>query len=124
MMVMAPLVAVNPLMVAGVVGSDKVTPAAGIGLGKGTLNVSGPWGVVAGVAPLASIWVVAEPVRGCPGETAAAAEANDWGRFTVVWYPVTLKDCPAVGAAGDNAAEVTASLRAMFPTGVPGQYSS
>jgi len=29
-----------------------------------------------------------------------------------------------VGAAGDSVAEVVASLRAMLPTGVPGQYSS
>jgi len=35
-----------------------------------------------------------------------------------------LKDWPAVGAAGDSVAEVTASLSAMFPTGVLGQYNS
>jgi hypothetical protein len=32
-----------------------------------------------------------------------------------------LKDCPGPGEAGDSAAEVTASLRAMVPTGVFGQ---
>jgi hypothetical protein len=37
---------------------------------------------------------------------------------------VTLKDWPALGSTGESVAEVTASLRAMFPTGVPGQYSS
>jgi len=63
-MVMGPLVAVKPAIVAGVEGSDRLTPAAGIGLGTGTLKASGPSGVVAGVAPLASIWAVAEPARG------------------------------------------------------------
>ena len=63
-MVMSPLVAVNPEIVAGVEGSDRLTPAAGTGLGIGTLKESGPSGVVAGVAPLASIWAVAEPARG------------------------------------------------------------
>ena len=67
---MAPLVAVKPEIVAGVEGSERVTPEAGIGLGTGTLKESGPSGVWAGVAPLASIWAVAEPARGCPGETA------------------------------------------------------
>jgi len=80
-----PPVAVNPLTVAGVLGSDRLTPSSGMGLGIVTLKSSGPSGVVAGVAPLASIWAVAEPVRGCPGDTAAAAEANDDGRFTIVW---------------------------------------
>jgi hypothetical protein len=51
----------------------------------GTLKLRGPSDVVAGVAPLASIWAVAEPARGIPGETAAAADANDAGRFTTVW---------------------------------------
>jgi hypothetical protein len=83
-MVIAPLVAVKPGTVAGVAGSDRLTPDAGMGLGKGTLKVSAS-GVFAGVAPLASIWAVAEPARGCPGETAAAAEANDAGRLTSVW---------------------------------------
>jgi hypothetical protein len=32
-----------------------------------------------------------------------------------------LKDCPALGDAGDSVAEVTASLRTTEPTGVPGQ---
>jgi hypothetical protein len=83
-MVMDELVAVKPGTVAGVGGSDRLTPEGGIGLGKGTLKVSAS-GVVAGVAPLASIWAVAEPARGIPGDTAAAAEANDAGRFTTVW---------------------------------------
>ncbi len=83
-MVMDELVAVKPGIVAGVAGSDRLTPDAGMGLGKGTLKVS-CWGVLAGVAPLASIWAVAEPARGCPGDTAAAADANDAGRFTTVW---------------------------------------
>jgi hypothetical protein len=122
-MVMLPLVAVNPLTVAGVSGSDSDTPEAGIGLGKGTLKLSGPSGVWAGVAPLASIWVEAEPIRLGP-PTAAAALASDAGRFTTVWYPVTLNDWPEVGAAGDNVAEVTASLSTTLPTGVPGQNSS
>ena len=77
-------VAVNPGMVAGVLGSDRLTPAAGMGVGKGTLKVS-CCGVLAGVAPVASIWAVAEPARGCPGDTAAAAEASEAGRFTTVW---------------------------------------
>ena len=121
--VIAPPVAVNPLMVAGVSGSDSESPESGIGLGKGTLKVSGPSGVMAGVAPMASIWVEAEPIRLGP-PTAAAALASDAGRFTNVWYPVTLKDWPEVGAAGDNVAEVTASLSTTLPTGVPGQNSS
>jgi hypothetical protein len=37
---------------------------------------------------------------------------------------VTLKDCPALGAAGDSVAEVVASLSTTSPTGVPGQNSS
>ena len=121
--VIAPPVAVNPLMVAGVSGSDSESPESGIGLGKGTLKVSGPSGVMAGVAPMASIWVEAEPIRLGP-PTAAAALASDAGRFTTVWYPVTLKDWPEVGAAGDYVAEVTASLSTTLPTGVPGQNSS
>ena len=53
--VIGPDVAVNPPMVAGVEGSDNVTPALGTGLGMGTLKSSGPWASAAGVAPLASI---------------------------------------------------------------------
>jgi hypothetical protein len=56
--------AVNPLTVAGVEGTDRGTPPAGIGLGRGALKDVGPSGVVAGVAPLASIWVVAVPASG------------------------------------------------------------
>ena len=82
-MVMPVLVAVNPEIVAGVLGRVSGTPSVGMGLGKGTLKFSGPWGVVAGVAPLASIWAVAEPAR--VGVTAAAAVARLAGRFTVVW---------------------------------------
>jgi len=75
LIVTGPPVALNPLTVAGAVGSESVTPAAGTGLGMGTLKSSGPSEVVAGVAPLASIWAVAEPARvGC---TAAAALARD-----------------------------------------------
>src|ERR1700681_4783699 len=109
-MVMPPEVAVNPLMVAGVSGSDSVTPEAGTGLGMATLKLNGPSGVLAGVAPLASIWVEADPIRLGP-PTAAAALASDCGRFTTVWYPVMLKAWPAVGAAGDSVAEVMASFR-------------
>src|ERR1700688_4689681 len=83
--VMAPLVAVKPGIVAGVDGSVRLTPESGTGLGMGTLKASGPSGVVAGVAPLASIWAVAEPAKGWPGETAAAADASEAGRFTTVW---------------------------------------
>jgi hypothetical protein len=82
-MVMSPLVAVNPFTVRAVSGSDSVTPASGTGMGMSTLKSSGPSAVVAGVAPLASIWAVAEPVRlGC---SAAAAPAKAAGRFTTVW---------------------------------------
>jgi hypothetical protein len=77
------LVAVKGPTVSGVEGSDRDTPASGIGLGKGRLKSSGPTGVVAGVAPLASTWAVADPAR--VGETAAAAEASEAGRFTTVW---------------------------------------
>ena len=52
--VIGPEVAVNPPMVAGVDGRDNDTPASGTGLGMGTLKLSGPWGTVAGAAPLAS----------------------------------------------------------------------
>ena len=83
-MVMDELVAVKPGTVAGVAGSDRLTPAVGMGLGRGTLKVSAS-GVLAGVEPLASIWAVAEPARGCHGDTAAAADASDAGRFTTVW---------------------------------------
>jgi hypothetical protein len=110
-------------MVAGVEGSDSDTPASGTGLGMVTLKLSGPWATVAGVAPLASICVVADPAN-CGPLTAAAALASAEGRFTVVWYPVRLKDWPALGASGESNAVVTASLRTTVPTGVPGQYSS
>jgi hypothetical protein len=82
-MVMPPLVAVKPGIVAGVEGSDNDTPASGMGLGNGTLKLSGPSGVVGGLAPLTSIWAVAEPIS--VGATAAAAEAKELGRFTTVW---------------------------------------
>jgi hypothetical protein len=82
-MVTSELVAVNPLTVAAVEGSVSGTPSVGMGLGKGRLKLSCPWGVVAGVAPLASIWVVAEPDN--VGETAAAAVARLAGRLTMVW---------------------------------------
>jgi len=82
-MVMALLVAVNPLTVLAGVGSIRVTPSVGTGLGMATLKLSGPSGVLAGVAPVASIWAVAEPVRlGC---RAAAAPAREAGMFTTVW---------------------------------------
>jgi hypothetical protein len=75
LIVTAPPVALNPLTVVGAVGKESVTPAVGTGLGMVTLKSSGPSEVVAGVAPPASIWVVAEPDRlGC---TAAAAPARD-----------------------------------------------
>ena len=78
-MVIGPPVAVNPLTVEGVAGNDNVTPESGTGLGMGTLKLSGPSGVVAGVAPLASIWVDAEPSKfGC---MAAAAWASDDGQI-------------------------------------------
>jgi hypothetical protein len=83
--VIPPEVAVNPEIVAGVEGTNSETPAAGIGLGMATLKARGPSAVVAGVAPLASIWAVADPARGWPGETAAAAAARAMGRFTTVW---------------------------------------
>jgi hypothetical protein len=76
-------VAVKGPTVSGVEGSDKVTPASGMGLGSATLKSRGPTDVVAGVAPAASIWAVAEPDR--VGWMAAAALANDAGRFTTVW---------------------------------------
>ncbi len=82
-MVMAPPVAVNPEIVDGLSGNDSGTPSSGTGLGIVTLNVNGPCGVVAGVAPMASIWVVAEPVK--VGDSAAAAPASAAGRFTTVW---------------------------------------
>jgi hypothetical protein len=62
--VMLAVEAVNPLTVAGAEGTDRGTPPVGIGLGRGALKDVGPSGVVAGVAPLASIWVVAVPVSG------------------------------------------------------------
>ncbi len=82
-MVMSGLVAVNPDTVEGVSGSDNGTPSSGTGLGIVTLKLNGPCGVVAGVAPLASIWVVAEPIK--VGDSAAAAPASAAGRFTTVW---------------------------------------
>ncbi len=77
-MVIWELVAVNPLTVAAVDGSDRATPESGTGLGMGTLKLSWPSGVVAGVAPVASIWAVAESCRlGCND---AAALARELGR--------------------------------------------
>jgi hypothetical protein len=81
--VIAPLVAVNPLTVIAGSGKVRATPAAGIGLGKVTLKLRGPSGVVGGVAPLASIWAVADPIRPA-GLTACAADARVWGMFTTV----------------------------------------
>jgi hypothetical protein len=81
--VMGPPEAVKPLTVCGGDGNDNVTPASGTGLGIGTLKLSGPTGVLAGVAPSASICAVADPCKfGC---MAAAALANDAGIFTTVW---------------------------------------
>ena len=82
-MVMFGLVAVKPEIVAGVEGSARGTPAVGTGLGMVTLKLRGPWGVVAGVAPLASIWAVAVPAR--LGWIAAAALASEAGMLTIVW---------------------------------------
>ena len=45
------------------------------------------------------------------------------GRFSCTWNPAMLKGCP-LGLAGKRAPVVTTSLSTMFPTGVPGQYSS
>ena len=81
-MVTGPPVAVKPLTLAGVDGSVSATPALGTGLGMVTLKLSGPSGVLAGVAPLASIWVLAEPLS--VGEMAAAALAREAGRLAVV----------------------------------------
>ena len=62
------------------------TPASGTGVGMGTLKLNGPCDVVAGVAPLASIWVLAKPVRfGSHGAIAPAAWRGMAGRFTTVW---------------------------------------
>jgi hypothetical protein len=110
--------AVNGPMVAGVDGSVSSTGPV-TGLGRVTLKSMVPVDMVAGVAPVASIFVDALPVS--VGETASAAEASACGRDTVTWYPVTLNVCPDVGLEGDSVAAVAASLRAMLPTGVPGQ---
>lgn len=81
--VMLLLLAVNPLTVAGVEGRSSGTPLAGTGDGMVTLKLKGPWGVVAGVAPVASIVVFADPSRfGC---IPAAAFARACGMLTVVW---------------------------------------
>jgi hypothetical protein len=79
-MVMSPPDAVNGPKVAGGEGTMSGTSAV-TGLGKVTLKVRGPTGIVAGVAPLASILAVACPVS--MGEMAAAAEASACGRVTV-----------------------------------------
>jgi hypothetical protein len=54
---------------------------------------------------------------------AAAADTIDDGSETWVWKSVAENDCPELSEAGIDA-DVVTSLRAMFPTGVPGQYSS
>jgi hypothetical protein len=85
-MVIPPLVAVNgPWVWRGspVAGNESATPKLGTGLGIVTLKLSGPTLVVAGVAPVASIWAVADPAN--VGETAAAAVAREAGRFATVW---------------------------------------
>lgn len=81
-MVMGPPVALKPLTVAGVDGRVNATPSAGTGDGMVTLKSSGPSGVDAGVAPLASILVLADPLS--VGEMAAAALAKAAGRLAVV----------------------------------------
>jgi hypothetical protein len=116
--VMALLVAENPPTVAGVSGTMNGTSAV-TGFGNVMVKVDGPTGVVAGVAPLASIWKVAWPLN--VGAMAEAAMANDDGSKTEVWYPVRLNDWPDVGAAGESVAFVTTPLRAIVPMGVPGQ---
>jgi hypothetical protein len=85
-MVIPVLVAVNGPWVcraSPVAGNESATPAVGTGLGIVTLKLMGPTFVVAGVAPKASSWAVADPAN--VGETAAAAVAKDDGRFATVW---------------------------------------
>ena len=55
---------------------------------------------------------------------AAAAVTICVGRATWVWYPVTLNCSPVLGSGGASVPEVVTLLSTMFPTGVPGQYSS
>ena len=75
-------VAVNGPSVAGDEGTFSGTPELGMGFGYVMLMAS-PWsGIVAGVAPVASSCVFAVPDN--VGAMAAAAEAKEAGRFTLV----------------------------------------
>jgi len=117
--VMSPPPAVKGPTLPGAEGRSRVSPDVGIGLGMGVLNVIVS-DVVAGVAPVASTWIVAVPlIEEFP--SAAAALAIWVGIETVDWKPVRLNVSPDVGADGLMVPLVSTSLRAMLPTGVPGQ---
>ena len=68
----APPDAVNGPILAAVAGTVMVTPLGGTGLGMGTLKLSVPEGIDPGVAPVASIVVLAVPVRAVFPSAAAA----------------------------------------------------
>jgi hypothetical protein len=77
------LVAVKGPIDAGVEGTVRATPDAGIVLGNVRLKFSVPVVSVAGVAPATSSCPVAEPDS--VGEIPDAAVASELGRFTLTW---------------------------------------
>jgi len=117
--VMELLVAVKPETVWGVVGICSGTPAAGTGVGIVPENGTELKAMVAGVPPATSSWSAVVPDT--VGDTACASLARPEGNMTTVWYPETENDCPGVGSVGSSEAVVCVSLKAMVPTGEPGQ---
>ena len=83
-MVMPVDVAVKGPTVAAGDGRSSGRPPLGIELGIGTLKLKGPSVMLAGVAPVASTFVVAVPLMAVLPK-AAAAETRDAGIETTVW---------------------------------------
>jgi hypothetical protein len=81
---MAPPEAVKGPIVVGVAGRFRVRPAVGTGLGIGALMAMVPLESDAGVAPVASTLVTAEPeIEEFP--SAVAADTIELGRATMDW---------------------------------------
>lgn len=81
-MVMAPPEEVKGPTVPAGLGNWRERPSAGTGSGMATLKLMVPPDMVAGVAPVTSSCVVADPFRVLP--SAAAAEARAAGKLASV----------------------------------------
>jgi hypothetical protein len=82
--VMVPPDAVNGPIVAGAEGTARAKPDEGTGVGMGTSKLMAPEGIAAGVAPLASTWVVADPAM-LMFPRAWAAATMSCGMLRLVW---------------------------------------